>query len=184
MKKDLYYQIKDGGTVVTAVASVEPVIEPVTEITVRNVNPVIYIKEEKNNTSIKENSLNLASENIGNNNGPNDPKLPSPNNNKIMELFKKILIQNSNSIIIPIMLSIWGLTYFMYEYQVFDYFINNFFKKPNLNNSLLKQNTIINSISEHIVTENNNVSKYNNKINYIIFGVIFSSVIIIINIFK
>jgi hypothetical protein len=72
----------------------------------------------------------------------------------------------------------------MYEYQVFDYFINNFFKKPNLNNSLLKQNTIINSISEHIVTENNNVSKYNNKINYIIFGVIFSSVIIIINIFK
>jgi hypothetical protein len=74
--------------------------------------------------------------------------------NKITNSFKNILTQNSDIIIIPILLSVGGLTYFMYEYQVFDYFTFNFFKKSdsNIKNILLKENDIISKIHAYLIS--------------------------------
>ena len=96
--------------------------------------------------------------------------------NKIINSFKNILTQNSDIIIIPILLSVGGLTYFMYEYQVFDYFTFNFFKKSdsNIKNILLKENDIISTVTE------NNTKIDKNKTSYFIFGVLCYGAILII----
>jgi hypothetical protein len=96
--------------------------------------------------------------------------------NKITNSFKNILTQNSDIIIIPILLSVGGLTYFMYEYQLFDYFTFNFFKKSdsNIKNILLKENDIISTVTE------NNTKIDKNKTSYFIFGVLCYGAILII----